>query len=100
LFEHVSYSLLIFFCGMFITLDGFNKTGIPGALWEVMEPYSRVDRASGITILALVILILSNVASNVPIGMCHVTQIFNLLFYFFQLFFLLTFLFFMSHGCF
>ncbi|XP_020239972.1 silicon efflux transporter LSI2 [Cajanus cajan] len=64
--EKVSYSLLIFFCGMFITVDGFNKTGIPGALWDVMEPYSRVNSASGIAILALVILILSNVASNVP----------------------------------
>jgi len=64
----VSYSLLIFFCGMFITVDGFNKTGIPSALWELMEPYSRVDRSSGIAILALVILILSNLASNVPTG--------------------------------
>ncbi|RDX83121.1 Silicon efflux transporter LSI3, partial [Mucuna pruriens] len=64
--EKVSYSLLIFFCGMFITVEGFNKTGIPGALWDIMEPYSRVDRASGIAMLALVILILSNVASNVP----------------------------------
>lgn len=53
---------------MFITVDGFNKTGIPGALWDVMEPYSQVDRASGVAILALVILILSNVASNVPTG--------------------------------
>lgn len=64
--EKVSYSLLIFFCGMFITVDGFNKTGIPSALWELMEPYSRVDRSSGIAILALVILVLSNLASNVP----------------------------------
>ncbi|CAJ2666469.1 unnamed protein product [Trifolium pratense] len=64
--EKVSYSLLIFFCGMFITVDGFNKTGIPSALWEFMEPYSRVDRSGGIVILALVILVLSNLASNVP----------------------------------
>ncbi|XP_074556761.1 silicon efflux transporter LSI2-like [Curcuma longa] len=64
--DKVSYSLLIFFCGMFITMDGFNKTGIPSALWEFVEPYSRIDRASGIALLALVILVLSNVASNVP----------------------------------
>ncbi|XP_061353825.1 silicon efflux transporter LSI2-like isoform X2 [Gastrolobium bilobum] len=64
--EKVSYSLLIFFCGMFITVDGFNRTGIPSALWDFMEPYSQVDHASGIVILALVILILSNLASNVP----------------------------------
>ncbi|RHN40262.1 putative citrate transporter-like domain-containing protein [Medicago truncatula] len=66
--EKVSYSLLIFFCGMFITVNGFNKTGIPSALWEMMEPYSRVDRSSGIAILSLVILVLSNLASNVPTG--------------------------------
>ncbi|KAK6935404.1 Citrate transporter-like domain [Dillenia turbinata] len=64
--EKVSYSLLIFFCGMFITVDGFNKTGIPTALWDVMEPYARINSLSGVIVLALVILVLSNVASNVP----------------------------------
>lgn len=64
--EKVSYSLLIFFCGMFITVDGFNKTGIPSTVWEFMEPYARIDQTSGVAILALVILVLSNLASNVP----------------------------------
>ncbi|KAF6988850.1 hypothetical protein CFC21_006290 [Triticum aestivum] len=64
--EKVSYSLLIFFCGMFITVDGFNRTGIPNALWELVEPHARIDSAKGIALLAVVILVLSNVASNVP----------------------------------
>ncbi|WOL10681.1 hypothetical protein Cni_G19440 [Canna indica] len=64
--DKVSYSLLIFFCGMFITVDGFNKTGLPSELWEFVEPYSRIDRASGLALLSLVIIVLSNVASNVP----------------------------------
>ncbi|GAB4826335.1 hypothetical protein Ancab_009201 [Ancistrocladus abbreviatus] len=64
--EKVSYSLLIFFCGMFITIDGFNTTGIPSKLWDAMEPYAKIDHAGGIAILALVILLLSNLASNVP----------------------------------
>ncbi|KAF9601514.1 hypothetical protein IFM89_020309 [Coptis chinensis] len=64
--EKVSYSLLIFFCGMFITVDGFNKTGIPSKVWDFMEPHSHIDHASGIAVLALVILVLSNFASNVP----------------------------------
>ncbi|KAL6641015.1 hypothetical protein ACP70R_019196 [Stipagrostis hirtigluma subsp. patula] len=64
--EKVSYSLLIFFCGMFITVDGFNRTGIPNTLWELVEPYSRINSAKGIALLAVVILVLSNVASNVP----------------------------------
>ncbi|XP_043697761.1 silicon efflux transporter LSI2 [Telopea speciosissima] len=64
--EKVSYSLLIFFCGMFITVDGFNKTGIPSAIWDFMEPYARIDHASGVAVLSIVILVLSNLASNVP----------------------------------
>ncbi|KAH0462991.1 hypothetical protein IEQ34_007573 [Dendrobium chrysotoxum] len=64
--EKVSYSLLIFFCGMFIAVDGFNKTGIPSTLWEAVERYSRIDSIGGIALLSVVILVLSNVASNVP----------------------------------
>lgn len=54
---------------MFITVDGFNKTGIPSALWEFMEPYAEIDHVGGIAVLAAVILVLSNLASNVPTGM-------------------------------
>ncbi|XP_039062696.1 silicon efflux transporter LSI2-like isoform X2 [Hibiscus syriacus] len=64
--EKVSYSLLLFFCGMFVTVQGFNRTGIPSTLWELMEPYAKIDEISGLAILALVILILSNLVSNVP----------------------------------
>ncbi|KAK9039846.1 hypothetical protein V6N11_015032 [Hibiscus sabdariffa] len=64
--EKVSYSLLLFFCGMFVTVQGFNQTGIPSALWELMEPYAKIDEMSGLAVLALVILVLSNLVSNVP----------------------------------
>lgn len=53
---------------MFITVDGFNKTGIPGALWEFVEPYAKIDHVSGVAVLAAVVVVLSNVASNVPTG--------------------------------
>ncbi|GAA0161606.1 primary active transporter [Lithospermum erythrorhizon] len=64
--DKVSYSLLVFFCGMFMTIDGFNRTGIPGAFWDALEPYARIDHVGGIAILSIIILILSNFASNVP----------------------------------
>lgn len=64
--EKVSYSLLLFFCGMFITVTGFKKTGIPNSLWEFMEPYAQIYNASGIAVLAFIILVLSNLISNVP----------------------------------
>jgi len=58
---------------MFITVDGFKKTGIPSAMWDLMEPYSRIDHATGIATLAIVILVLSNLASNVPTGKYMIT---------------------------
>ncbi len=67
--DQVSYSLLVFFCGMFITVQGFNKTGIPSTMWSLMEPYSKINTASGLAVLSVIILVLSNLASNVPTGM-------------------------------
>ncbi|KAI6696336.1 hypothetical protein NL676_016455 [Syzygium grande] len=64
--EKVSYSLLIFFCGMLVTVAGFSRTEIPSTLWDWIEPHAKVNRASGIAALAVVILVLSNIASNVP----------------------------------
>lgn len=72
----VSYSLLVFFCGMFITVDGFNQTALPSALWEFMEPFARIDTMEGVAVLALVILFLSNIASNVPTGIFHLLMCF------------------------
>ncbi|KAA8533700.1 hypothetical protein F0562_031217 [Nyssa sinensis] len=64
--EKVSYSLLTFFCGMFVTVKGFNETGIPNMIWEFIEPYARIDHFRGIVVLAAVIVVLSNLFSNVP----------------------------------
>jgi Na+/H+ antiporter NhaD/arsenite permease-like protein len=64
--DTVSYSLLVFFSGMFITVSGFNKTGLPGAIWDFMAPYSKVNSVGGISVLSVIILLLSNLASNVP----------------------------------
>jgi Na+/H+ antiporter NhaD/arsenite permease-like protein len=54
---------------MFVTVDGFNKTGVPSAFWDFMKPHAQINTFSGMLVLAFVILFLSNVASNVPTGM-------------------------------
>ncbi|KAG9441332.1 hypothetical protein H6P81_017186 [Aristolochia fimbriata] len=64
--DKVSYSLLVFFCGMFITIAGFNQTGIPYAFWSLMEPHARIHSTLGVTVFAVVILVLSNIVSSVP----------------------------------
>jgi Na+/H+ antiporter NhaD/arsenite permease-like protein len=68
----VSYSLLVFFSGMFITVSGFNKTGLPAAIWNFMAPYSKVNSVGGISVLSIIILLLSNLASNVPTGTVYI----------------------------
>lgn len=64
--DKVSYSILVFFSGMFITVEGFNSTGAPAHFWSAVEPYSRIDTKGGKVVLSLVVTFLSNVASNVP----------------------------------
>jgi Na+/H+ antiporter NhaD/arsenite permease-like protein len=53
---------------MFVTVSGFNKTGLPGAIWNFMAPYAKINHVSGVTVLSVIILLLSNLASNVPTG--------------------------------
>jgi Na+/H+ antiporter NhaD/arsenite permease-like protein len=64
--DQVSYALLVFFSGMFIATSGFNNTGAPQEFWLAVEPHSRIDSASGISVLSSVVTVLSNVVSNVP----------------------------------
>ncbi|KAG0593346.1 hypothetical protein KC19_1G322600 [Ceratodon purpureus] len=66
--DKVSYNLLVFFSGMFIATSGFNATGAPQEFWSAVEPHSRIDTASGVSVLSLVVTVLSNVVSNVPTG--------------------------------
>lgn len=68
---------------MFITVDGFNKTGIPSTLWDFMEPHAKIDHVGGIAVLAVTILVLSNLASNVPTGMLMFSSVYTLLYYWF-----------------
>lgn len=64
--NQVNYGLLVFFCGMFIATSGFNATGAPEVFWTAVEPHSQINTASGVIVLSLVVIVLSNVVSNVP----------------------------------
>ena len=85
---------------MFITVEGFNKTGIPSTLWNFMEPYSKIDRVSGIAIFAIIILVMSNLASNVPTGMSmdffHLYIYIYIYFFFFSIICFIIFFFFLD----
>lgn len=79
LLMQVSYALLVFFSGMFIATSGFNNTGAPEEFWLAVEPHSRIDSASGISVLSSVVTVLSNVVSNVPTGADYFWSLLSLL---------------------
>jgi hypothetical protein len=53
---------------MFIATSGFDATGAPEVFWTAVEPHSQINTASGVIVLSLVVIVLSNVVSNVPTG--------------------------------
>jgi Na+/H+ antiporter NhaD/arsenite permease-like protein len=61
-FEHVDWSLLVFFSGLFIVTGALEKTYVVNMIFAFVKPIAN----SGIGMLAVVTAILSNLISNVP----------------------------------
>eukprot|EP00741_Cyanophora_paradoxa_P019807 tig00021168_g19116.t1 len=66
LFELVDWSLLMFFSGLFIVVRGFSATGIPVEVWDDLLPWVHLSTARGLCVFTLILLVASNVVSNVP----------------------------------
>lgn len=62
----IDWSLLVFFCGLFIVVAGFAKTGLPERAWKAAGPYMALDHASGIFSFSAMLVAGSNIVSNVP----------------------------------
>jgi len=65
-FARVDWTVLLFFCGLFIVTHAFAATGIVESLWEGAAPHLRFDDASGLTAFTGLMTAGSNVISNVP----------------------------------
>ncbi len=61
-FRHVDWSLLVFFCGLFVVVAGIDRTRILPAMHERAAPL--FDGAGGV--LCVFTVVLSNLVSNVP----------------------------------
>ena len=58
----------MFFVGLFISVQGFNATELPRKLWDAVSAHATLSTVPGTAVLSAIILVLSNVASNVPTG--------------------------------
>lgn len=61
-FQEIDWSLLVFFCGLFVVTGAIEHSGLGARLFELLHPYANGGAAS----LTAVALVLSNLVSNVP----------------------------------
>lgn len=62
----VDWSLLVFFCGLFVVTAGLAKTGLVDRAWQAAAPSFHLGDAPGIASLTGLLVAGSNVVSNVP----------------------------------
>ena len=55
--------------GIFISVQGFIATELPRKLWDAVSAHATLSTVPGTAVLAAIILVLMNVASNVPTGL-------------------------------
>jgi len=62
----VDYQLLIFFSGLFIVVGALTKTGYPQLIWDGIFDSVYLYSKKGITLFSTIVLVASNLISNVP----------------------------------
>jgi len=68
-FSRVDWSLLLFFCCLFIVVAGLAKTGIIERTWRISAPYFVLSETSGLASFSALVTFGSNLISNVPMVM-------------------------------
>lgn len=67
IFARVNWELLVFFSGLFITIEGLQHTMIPGQLLDMVDEVMRVDTIPGVVAFTAIITIGCNIFNNVPL---------------------------------
>jgi Na+/H+ antiporter NhaD/arsenite permease-like protein len=66
IFARVDWPLLVFFCALFIVVEGLVSTGLVADAWRGAAPALDPSRPGGVTLLTGFLTVGSNVVSNVP----------------------------------
>jgi len=67
IFARVNWELLVFFSGLFIVIEGLQRTLIPGQLLDEVEDLMNVSTFSGVCFFTAIITIGCNIFNNVPL---------------------------------
>jgi len=74
-FGEVNWTLLLFFAGLFVVMGGVEKSGLSEILFEKASPLFGLSSWKGTLGVSGVVLILSNLVSNVPAVMLFAPHI-------------------------
>ncbi|HWP93720.1 MAG TPA: anion transporter [Thermodesulfobacteriota bacterium] len=65
-FREVNWTLLLFFAGLFVVMGGVEKSGLSETLFEKTSYLFELNSWKGMSSTSAIVLILSNLVSNVP----------------------------------
>ncbi len=68
-FARIDWTLLVFFCCLFIAVAGFNTTGLPAQAWAALAPHVSLDTGAGVAVFSAAMALGAQVVSNVPMVM-------------------------------
>ena len=72
----IDWTILLLFMGLFIWLQGFQNTRFPDDIFDKILPIMDLSRVEGVLFFAVVIMIVSNILSNVPLVILVVSNLF------------------------
>lgn len=73
--EKVDWTLLLFFCGLFIVIGGINKAGLLALTHDAVVPYLGDTVSGQIVHFSIFSIVASNLVSNVPFVLLSATWI-------------------------
>lgn len=68
-FARMDWSLLVFFCCLFIVVAGFDTTGLPARAWAALSPHMDLGQAGGVALFTAAMTVGAQIVSNVPMVM-------------------------------
>ena len=73
----IDWAVILLFMGVFVWLGGFENTRIPNLIFDKILPYMDLFRVKGVLLFTVIVVVGSNILSNVPLVILVVAQLFN-----------------------
>lgn len=75
--KKIDWGVVLMYMGLFTWLQGFDNTGFPGQLFDVIRGYMNLKRVEGVLFFTVFVVIGSNLLCNVPMTILVVKEIEN-----------------------